>query len=138
MGTVGPGRAEMKFVPLCRRRYHIVEADVTGRDPRTALESALPPTAGDDLCRIIFTGEAGTIDLGLLAASFQDRVYELELRDKTRPAQSLWDRAGEDTLRGLFLQEMRYRYDTAPSEAERDRVALAVRFGLAAIEGRDL
>lgn len=138
VGTVGPGRAEMKFVPLCRRRYHIVEADVTGRDPRTALESALPPTAGDDLCRIIFTGEAGTIDLGLLAASFQDRVYELELRDKTRPAQSLWDRAGEDTLRGLFLQEMRYRYDTAPSEAERDRVALAVRFGLAAIEGRDL
>lgn len=139
-GTVEPGQTELRFVPLCRRRYHIIEADVTGRSAREALETALPPTAGEDLCRIIFTGEAeeGGIDLAALEAVFRERTYELELRDKTRPAQSLWARAGEDTLRGLFLQEMRYRYDAAPSEAEREKVVRAVRFGLAAIEGRDL
>ena len=135
-GTVEPGRAELRFVPLCRRRYHILETDVTGRGPREALEAALPPA--EDLCRIIFTGEAEGIDLAALETAFRDRVYALELRDKTRPAQSLWARAGEDTLRGLFLQEMRYRYDAAPSEAEREKVVRAVRFGLAAIEGRDL
>ena len=135
-GTVEPGRAELRFVPLCRRRYHILETDVTGRGPREALEAALPPA--EDLCRIIFTGEAEGIDLAALETAFRDRVYALELRDKTRPAQSLWARAGEDSLRGLFLQEMRYRYDAAPSEAEREKVVRAVRFGLAAIEGRDL
>ena len=58
--------------------------------------------------------------------------------DLTRPAQSLWARAGEDSLRGLFLQEMKGRYDAAPSGEAREEIALAVRFGLAALDGRDL
>ena len=138
VGEVEPGRVELEFVPLCRRRYHILEADVTGRDPRAALESVLPPTAGDDLCRVIFTGEAEGIDLDALEPAFRDRVYQLELRDRTRPAQSLWARAEEDTLRGLFLRELRCRYDAAASEGEREKILGAVRFGLAAMEGRDL
>lgn len=139
-GTVEPGQADLRFVPLCRRRYHVLEADVTGRGPRAALEAALPSTAGEDLCRVVFTGETeeGGLDLDELEAAFRDRAYALELRDRTRPAQGLWDRAGEDTLRGLFLREMRFRYEAAPSEAEREKVAQAVRFGLAAMEGRDL
>ena len=33
---------------------------------------------------------------------------------------------------------MKRRYDAAPGEAEREEITLAVRFGLAALEGRDL
>ena len=139
-GTVERGRVSLDFVPLCRRRYHILTADVTGRNPRKALEEAMPATASDDVCRVIFTGETGEagIDLAGLTGDYRDRFYALELRDQTRVSRDIWDRAGEDSLRGLFLRELRARYDAAEDEAEREKIAAAVRFGLAALEGRDL
>ena len=136
----GSGGTEVRFVPLCRRRYWSLEADVTDLSPREAVEAVMPDTAGEDICRITFTGEADGqgVELDMVASMFQDRFYSLELRDRTRPARSLWEKAGENSLRGLFLQEMKIKYDAAPDEAARDQVTLAVRFGLAALEGRDI
>ena len=138
-GTVEKGGAQLRFVPLCRRRYHIIPVDVTGQDPRAALEAALPETAEEDVCRFILTGESGGVDLPALETAFVPRCYVLQLRDDTRPTEDIWARAGEDTLRGLFLGEMRRRYDDAAgNEEERRKIALAVRFGLAALDGRDI
>ena len=139
-GTADREGVSLRFIPLCRRRYRILEADVTEASPREALEAVLPETADQDICRIIFTGEADErgVDLPALESAFRERFYALELRDRTRPAQSLWARAGEDSLRGLFLQEMKGRYDAAPSGEAREEIALAVRFGLAALDGRDI
>lgn len=140
VGSVDRAGTDLHFVPLCRRRYRILEADVTGCSPREALEAVTPETASEDICRVVFTGEADErgVDLPALESAYSDRFYALELRDKTRPAQSLWDRAGEDSLRGLFLQSMRSRYDAAPDASAREEIALAVRFGLAALDGRDI
>ena len=139
-GSVGPAGTSLRFVPLCRRRYWVLEADVTDTSPREALEKVMPDTAGEDICRVVFTGESGAdgIDLPMVESMFRDRFYSLELRDRTRPARSLWERAGENSLRGLFLLEMKRKYDAAPDDAAREQVTLAVRFGLAALEGRDI
>lgn len=140
VGTVDRSGADLRFVPLCRRRYRILRPDVTDLPPLEALQAVLPPTAAHDVCRVIFTGEVGEggLDLPALESALRDRFYHLELRDQTRPAQSLWAKAGEDSLRGVFLREMRSRYDAASSEEEREQIARAVRFGLAALEGRDI
>ena len=140
VGTVDKDGADLRFVPLCLRRYHILRADVTDTTPAGALAACLPETAGLDVCRVIFTGEAEGqgVDLPALESAFRDRVYALELRDQTRPAQSIWARAGEDSLRGLFLGELRRRYEDASTEEERQQITQAVRFGLAALEGRDI
>lgn len=139
-GTVDRGGAALRFVPLCRRRYRVLEADVTGASPEEALERVMPESAERDICRIVFTGAADGrgVDLPALENAYREKFYSLELRDKTRPAQSVWAKAGEDTLRGLFLREMKARYDAAPSEEARKDIALAVRFGLAALDGGDL
>ena len=130
----------LRFVPLCRRRYRILQADVTDCTPSEAMERLLPSTAAEDVCRIIFTGAVGEpgIDLRALQADWAARFYELQLRDETRVARDVWERAGEDSLRGLFLSEMRCRYDAAADEEERKKIDLAVRFGLAALDGRDI
>ena len=52
-------------------------------------------------------------------------------------AEDIWARAEEDSLRGLFLRELRRR-ETAGSETERETVDQAARFGLAALDHRDL
>ena len=50
----------------------------------------------------------------------------------------LWEGAGEDSLKGLFLQTLKGKYLAAQTEEERETVIRAVRFGLAALERRDM
>jgi hypothetical protein len=61
----------------------------------------------------------------------------VQLRDATRLRRDVWARAGEDTLTGLFLRNLRSRYEEAESDESRAAVTLAVRLGLAALEGRE-
>ena len=140
VGTVEPGKAELEFVPLCSRRYWVLEADVTDASPAGALEAVMPETAKEDICRVVFTGETGEqgVDLSALEERFRKRFYFLELQDRTRLSESLWDKAGENTLRGLFLREMREKYDAAEDDAAREQVILALRYGLAAMDGREM
>ena len=140
IADVETGCVTLRFVPLCRRRYRVLRVDVTDCTPGEALEQVLPATAADDICRVVFTGEVGEegLDLRAIEADWASRCYELQLRDETRPAETLWQRAGEDSLRGLFLKELHRRYEASMDEKEREIILSAVRFGLAAIDGRDL
>ena len=140
-GTISDsGEVSLTFVPFARHRYEILEVDVTGKDPRVAVEAALPPDTAGDLYRILLTGE--TAEGGAGAAAIQealaDRFDTLEVRDRTRMAEDLWQRAGEDSLRGLFLRELLARREAAEDEAARAEIDLAARFGLAALDHRDL
>lgn len=128
--------ADWRFVPLARSRYLLLEADVTGRDPQTAVLEALNGHS-EDYCRLTLTGEAAALDLPLLRATVQDRCRALELRDGTEPPRDVWARAEEETLTGLFLREMRRRLDNASDPADQERLRLALRYGLAALEGRE-
>ena len=55
-----------------------------------------------------------------------------------RAAEDVWARAEEDSLRGLFLRELRRRLSEASSEEERHTIQQAARYGLAALDRRDL
>lgn len=133
------GGAEAQFLPLAARRYQVLEADVTGRDPAEALLSALPEGCEKDILRVVLTGETGEegVDLTALTALAAPRCYHLELRDRTSIRRDLWGRAEEDTLTGLFLRSMRERLAGAGSGEDREVLELAVRFGLAALEHRE-
>ena len=140
-GTLAPnGQVSLTFVPFARRRYEILEVDVTGKTPRTAVEAALPEETARHLYRILLTGESGEggVNPAGLQEALADRFYTLEVRDHTRIAEDLWARAGEDSLRGAFLRKLRAKWDAAQTEEERERVIGAVRFGLAALDHRDL
>lgn len=140
-GTIADGgEISLTFVPFARRRYEILEVDVTGKSPRAAVEAALPEDTAQHLYRIVLTGETGEGGAGAAALreALADRFYALEVRDRTRMAEDVWARAGEDSLRGLFLRELRARWDSAGTEEERESITRAARFGLAALDHRDL
>lgn len=140
-GTLEDGGAvSLTFVPFARHRYELLEVDVTGQEPRAALEAALPDDTSRDLYRVLLTGETGAdlLRVDLLRDALSDRFYALELRDQTRLAEDLWGRAEEDSLRGLFLRELKARLDHAEDDRERQTITMAARFGLAALEHRDL
>lgn len=140
-GTVREdGSVELAFVPFARHRYERLEVDVTGKDPRKAVEEVLPPETEQDLYRILLTGETGEqgVDLAGLSERLESRFYALELQDHTRIAEDLWLRSGEDSLRGLFLQELKRRRELASTPEQRELIDRAARFGLAALDHRDL
>jgi exonuclease SbcD len=134
------GAVSLRFAPFARHRYEILRVDVTDRTPLEAVEAALPQGTEDDLYRIILegsTGEAG-VDLTALGEALSGRFCALELRDETRIREELWARAGEDSLRGLFLGELREKLEAAGTDGERELIRRAAGFGLAALDHRDL
>ena len=134
------GTVSLKFVPFARRRYEILEVDVTGQEVRAAIEAALPEETAQHLYRILLTGETDErgVNVSALQEALEDRFYLLDIRDHTRMAEDIWARAEEDSLRGLFLRELRAKWNAAATEEEREKVTQAVRFGLAALDRRDL
>ena len=139
-GTLENGAVSLRFVPFARRRYEILEVDVTGKDPLAALEAALPPDTAQHLYRILLTGETGEggANAPALREALADRFYALDIRDHTRMAEDVWKRESEDSLRGLFLRELRAKWKAAATEEEWETVTRAARFGLAALDHRDL
>lgn len=137
-GEITAEGAELEFVPFALRRYESVTADVTDRDPAEAVRQALGPDCGKDICRVLLTGaRREDFSLPKLEAELAGLCAALELRDETYPEEDIWARCGEDSLRGLFLQELRERYDDA-DEAQRRTILLSARLGLAALDGRDM
>ena len=138
-GSIDNGQVSLEFVPLAGRRYRIETLDVSGQDPAQALAAFLPAQPSPDLCRILLTGECGEagMDLNALEAQAAPFFYSVTLRDQTHPPRNLWERSGEDTLTGLFLQDMARRLECAPDDETRACVERAVRFGLAALEHRE-
>ena len=110
------------------------------REAEAAVEEAVASCRPQDMLRVILTGETGEggVNAAALEEALSDRFYALEVRDHTRMAEDIWARAGEDSLRGLFLRQLRTRWDSAATEEERETVTQAARFGLAALDHRDL
>ena len=115
-----------------------MEADVSGVEPLLAIHTMLPDETVRDVYRIVLTGETeAPPDLGKLRENLGEFFFELQLRDETRLRQSVWERSGDDSLRGLFLLKLRERYDAAKTEEERVHIEQAARWGLAAIDNRE-
>ncbi len=132
--TIGHDRAVCaEFLPLCRRRYEILECDLTGKEAVQAVAAALAQGSREDVCRLILTGEAAGLDLPALLQAAAPLRWAVTIRDHTRVPQDLWGREGEDSLTGLFLREMRRRIEASEGE-ERAVLEKAVRFGLTALE----
>lgn len=126
---LGVQPAAAKFVPLCQRQYRIEPVEVN------SFTDALPQEKSPDLVRLLLTGESRCApDLEALAAQAAPHFFHVELRDRTTLPTDLWARADEDSLTGLFLREMKTRLENA-EEGGRDKLLLAARFGLAALEG---
>ena len=127
--TVDRSQAELRFVETGRRQYRVETVDVDG------FAAALTQGERPDFVRFLLTGESRDApDLAALTALAEPHFFHVELRDETTLPADLWARADEDSLTGLFLREMRSRLDGADA-GEREKLLLAARFGLAALEG---
>lgn len=128
----------METFSIASRRYQVLKVDVTGSDPLLAIHTQLPDETVSDVYRIILTGEIDqSPDMTRLYSALSEMFFELQLRDETHLRRSVWERAGDDTLRGLFLMKLKKLYDTAGTEEQRTAIEQAARWGLAALDNRE-
>ena len=137
-GDVDESGAHLEFVSFAAHRYELLTVDITDSDPVQAVGHQLPPHTQQDIYRIVLEGESDRpVDTEALQRELAGRFYALEMIDRTNVRRDIWEKCGDDTLRGLFLQQMRDRYDREEDEASRAKVAQAVRFALDAMDNRE-
>lgn len=131
----GKVQSSGRLVPICQRRYRVQKLDISKIE-----EFVKNPGDTKDLVRLVLTGTTDAApNVNGIGARLAPHFFYLEVKDETTLTTGLWDRAGEETLTGMFLREMRTRLNKAATDEERDQLKLALRFGLAALEqGEDI
>lgn len=125
-------------VCLAARRYELLTVELDGQEPLAAVTDKLSADTQNDIYRIILRGETDDApDLNALRNALEGRFYSLQLRDETVLRRDIWEKAGEDSLRGQFLQRLRTAYDKAKTDSERELIVQAARWGLAALDNRE-
>ena len=138
LGTVSKGKTDLRFVPLGRRRYEILTAEVTGREPMEAVEEAAAKARPEDVVRIELRGEyPGEIDCARLQKALEPRFFQVSVRSRVTLPRDVWEGREENSLRGLFLDNLWKQYEAAGDEETRARVLQAVKYGLAALDQRE-
>ena len=139
-GTVSKGSAQMEFIPLEGRQYRIFDIDLTGsEDALSGILAGLPDeSCQNDVVRIVLKGVySGKVDSEQIINALSPKFFHVTLKDETRLGYDVWDSMNEDTLTGLFLRRMRKAFDQAETPEDREKINMAVRFGLAALENRE-
>ena len=138
IGAVSEEGCDFRFVPMGGREYKIVSIDMSPFDNEEgALTAVIGHKSERDIVRVVLTGAFdGEINTERFAEQLGDCFYHVTVRNETHPRRDIWAEAGEDTLKGLFLRDLKEQYATA-DPAEKDTIELAVRYGLAALENRE-
>ncbi len=116
-------------------RYRELEIDI-GKNPD--IVSQLPPVSGRELLRLTLTGECDAPDINALEKQLIPSYHKLYISDRTKRPRDIWEGINDDSLRGIFLRSMREKLDNCKDETERRKIMLATKFGINAIENRDL
>lgn len=128
-------KCSIRPVSIQSRKYQLLSVDITDSDPILAIHSQLPDDTVRDIYRIELKGQREkSPDTAALKEKFSHMFFELQIIDKTRLCRSVWDKAGENSLRGLFLKKMQKLYKEAGSEEEKLMIEKAVRLGLEALD----
>lgn len=128
---LGEGECSAEFIPTCTRKYEVLEVDAS-----QDILPQLPPNTQNDIYRLVLCGECELApEVKALEMQLAPRFFALQIKDKTRPVQNIWESAAEDSLRGLFLRRMKIALDKAETETEREKIIQAVRWTLAALDG---
>lgn len=120
---------------VAKRKYEILNVDMSGGED---IISQIPDNTENDIYRIILTGDTEDApDMAAIKNRLENRFFALQLRDRTSLRRPLWDRAGEDSLRGVFLKKLKTMHDSAATEEQRQLYKSAALWGLAALDNRE-
>ena len=122
----------------CAEKYEILNVELKRGDAVSDVLAALPENTRSDVYRIVLRGEAAEPPQpDAIISAVGERFFSLQVRDETSLKRDVWESAGEDNLRGRFLMRLKTAFDEAKTDAEREKITQAARWGLAALDNRE-
>ncbi len=135
IGEVEKGKVNLsrrKVSDICHRMAELNFADIDN------FSKLLPTPAKNEFLRLTVTGECEKLDEGEIRDKLLSVYKEVEIIDHTVEPRNIWEGIEDDGLRGLFLRKMKTLLDSAESEEEKKKINLATKFGIDAIENREI
>lgn len=132
LGDISKDSCQLQFFPFNGIIYDIMRINLDNNKD-LILKSLENSDFKNRIVRLILEGTSGDLDLQSLAQTLAPNFHALTIRDCTRPAKDIWAEAGENSLKGLFLQELQQFLAENPQDTE-----LAAQFGLAIMEGQEV
>ncbi|MDR7475943.1 MAG: DNA repair exonuclease [Armatimonadota bacterium] len=137
-----PGQAEVRPVPVGRRRYRRVVIDLSDADDagvRARLDAAAD---ADTVCDVVLTGLVPVhrvVDPAAWEREYGDRFFRLRVRWRAQIqlADEELDALPADSVLGRFVRVMRDRL-AAADEAQRPILEEALQVGVALLQGREV
>lgn len=132
LGEIQKGHCNMEFIPLSGLKYEIIPIfmENTSENP---FENLKYGDTANTVARLILEGKSDPVDIKSIEEALAPHFHSLAIRDHTTPKIDLWSMATEDSLKGLFLQELKSLLAENP-----ESVTLAAQLGLAVMEGREV
>lgn len=134
---------ELRAVRFCKRRYEICTAEITGATSLAGLADKLVKLCGeygnDTALRLVLEGVTPP-DFAVDPTAIRTLLpnpYELEIKDNTLPLYGAEILKKEGTLVGAFYRKLEPAI-TSEDPSERETAILALKYGLKALNGRDL
>ena len=144
-GGLEKGKAELKAVRFSRRRYESVIIDIGGITEKSAalekIRREIKTFTDDTALRIALVGEQSEsfVILPEEIGKGCEFPYYIEIIDKTHAAPDMGELEKSNTVKGVFFRNMSAKLAAAEKGSEEYRVlALAMKYGLAALEGRSV
>lgn len=142
IGSVSKEECRLDFIPVCRRQHISTEIDITSceniADICTLINSTLQEryseNYNENLYKITLTGnisEDFNLSLEEITARISAQVYFAKIRDNTNIRYDLDSLAKENSLKGIFVQKMLERLQTAEGK-EKEITEQALKIGLKA------
>lgn len=157
IGEVGKSYAALQFVKTCKRQNEVLKANISGSENyddiilniNNALIdykekndlSAIYDLTKKDIYKIVLEGEIDKdflINTSVLHEKLKYQFYYVKVEDNTERRVDYKALANEYTLKGLFVKRMLIKIEAAVDEIEKCKLKKALRFGLDALELREV
>ncbi len=135
IADIQKGKVSLRKGKLSDITYRDIKIDVS---KTRKIEEALRSPVGREHLRITLIGEGTSHDTDTLYKKLSSYYEELIISDETTKARDIWEAIYENSLKGAFLRSVREKLSSCEDESEREKLLLAAKFGIAALENRDI
>ena len=134
------GEVSRGYVNLTHRRIseYCYREETVNINEHPDIVSALPAPFKHEFLRLTITGETETLDADVLKEELLKTYSEVTICDKTTPPRDIWEGVSDEGLRGVFLRKMKAKLDMCEDPAEKEKILLAAKLGIDAIENREI
>ena len=135
IGEVSKGSVSLSRRSVSDIRYRELTVDISDN---ADISTSLPAPAAREFLRLTLTGEVEGDVVSKIEEALSPSYAELYISDRTCAPRDIWEGLTDEGLRGLFLRKMKAQLDACATDEEKRKIELAARFGIDAIENRDI